>query len=227
MVAGAPLTAVFFDAYGTLLELDDPVRSLRSGLERAGYVHDVETVASAFRAEVADYRRNQDRGRDATSLDVLRRGCATTFSAALPSRPPVDIAVAILTTCLRYRLFDDVIPALDVLAVQGVRCAVVSNWDCSLPGVLAQLGILERFAAVSVSAVVGVRKPDPRIFEHTLTLLGVEQRMVVHVGDDPECDVAGARSAGVRAVLIDRSGRAADATDERITSLRSVASLLG
>ena len=37
--------AVCFDAYGTLLELDDPVGNLQRGLEHAGYSHDAETLS--------------------------------------------------------------------------------------------------------------------------------------------------------------------------------------
>ena len=134
--------------------------------------------------------------------------CAATFAQTLPSRPPVGLAAEILIDALRYVVFDDVLPTLDELASRGVRCAVVSNWDCSLTEVLAQLGILGRFATVGVSAVVGARKPDPRIFTHVLAMLGLEPDQVIHVGDDVERDIRGARAAGLRAVLIDRSGRA-------------------
>ena len=226
MAADALPKAVCFDAYGTLLELDDPVGNLQRGLEEAGYSHDVETVAAAFRAEIDFYRRNQDRGRDAAGLEALRIRCAAMFAQTLPSRPPVGLAAEILIDALRYVVFDDVLPTLDELASRGVGCAVVSNWDCSLTGVLAQLGILGRFATVGVSAVLGARKPDPRIFSHALAMLGHAPDQVIHVGDDVERDIRGARAAGLRAVLIDRSGRGTDDDVERITSLRGLVSLL-
>ena len=218
--------AVLFDAYGTLLHLEEPVANLRRGLAAAGYPHDAETVAEAFRIEVEYYRKNQDRGRDTAGLEALRAHCAATFADALPSHPPDRIATEILTDALRYRLFDDVLPTLDELSSRGIRCAVVSNWDCSLPDVLVQLGVLERFAAVSVSAVVGARKPDPRVFRHALGNLGLEPSQVIHVGDDRDHVVAGARSAGVRAVLLDRAGHTSSGGGECITSLRSVVSFV-
>lgn len=218
---------MLFDAYGTLLELDDPVGNLTRELAAAGYVYGADRVAAAFRAEVDVYRRHQDQGRDIVGLATLQALCAEAFAAALPVPPPVDVATEILTGSLRYRLFADVIPALDAVAARGLRCAVVSNWDCSLPAVLAQLGIAERFAMVSVSAVLGLRKPDPRIFEHALAALGVPPEHAIHVGDDRQRDVDGARSAGVRAVLIDRSAERADAGYERIADLRSLPALLG
>ena len=226
MAADTLPRAVFFDAYGTLLELDDPVARLQRDLERSGHSHDAGTVAAAFRAEVDFYRRNQDLGRDAAGLKELRARCAATFARALPSSPPVGVATEILNEALRYVVFDDVLPTLDELASRGIRCAVVSNWDCSLPAVLAQLGVLQRFVTVSVSAVVGARKPDTRIFRQALEALGLEPAQVVHVGDDLERDIRGAQAAGLRAVLIDRSGRGNDDDAERITSLRSLVSFV-
>ena len=198
--------AVTFDAYGTLLELDDPVGRLAAALADQGYPTPPEAVHQAFVAEVAVYRREQDLGRDTVGLEQLRTLCAATFSDALPARPPVAAARQALESGIRYRLYDDVRPTLDALADAGVRVGVVSNWDCSLSGVLIDLGIAERLTTVSISAVVGARKPDSRIFRHALDALGAVADHVIHVGDDPELDVAGARAAGLAGVLIDRSG---------------------
>lgn len=218
--------AVCFDAYGTLLELVDPVGALRRALLAAGYEYDEQTVAAAFRAEVAFYRHNQDQGADTTGLHALRTLCAAVFTDALPDGPPVGVALEMLVDALQYRLYDDVVPTLDALAAAGVRCGVISNWDCSLAGVLVGLGIAERFAVVSASAVVGSRKPDPQIFAVTLESLGCPAERVVHVGDHPDLDVAGATRAGMRAVGLDRSGVAPPAGREPITTLAELPGLL-
>jgi len=153
--------AVLLDAYGTLIELDDPVGRLQSALADAGFLLAAETVATAFAAEVRFYRANHDRG--GASLRALRRDCAAVFAAARPVTPPGDVAEAVLAAGLRYRSFDDVVPALDGLAEAGCALAVVSNWDASLPGALDEVDLLDRFAVVSVSAVVDSRKPDSAI----------------------------------------------------------------
>lgn len=104
-------------------------------------------------------------------------------------------------------VFPDVIPALDVLRAAGIRLGVVSNWGWSAPELLHLLELAGHFEALAISARVGYQKPHPAIFEHALAALGVSAREALHVGDDPEADVAGARRAGVRPVLIDRRGR--------------------
>ena len=75
------------------------------------------------------------------------------------------------------------------------------------------------------SAEVGVAKPGPAIFEHALELAGARAADAVHVGDSLENDVAGARAAGIRPVLVARDG-SAPAGVEAIRSLAELPSLL-
>ncbi len=93
--------------------------------------------------------------------------------------------------------------ALARLRGAGIRLAVVSNSEGTIERMLAEVGLLSCFDTVVDSWVVGLAKPDPRIFELALRHLDVPPHDAVHVGDSPAADVAGARSAGVRAALVD------------------------
>ncbi len=106
-----------------------------------------------------------------------------------------------------WRFYDDVEPALRKLRERGLRLGVVSNWDTRLRGICAGLGLDRLVDFIVISAEVGVRKPDPRIFHAALEQAGVAASEALHVGDLPEEDVAGARAAGIEAVLIDRPRR--------------------
>ena len=86
----------------------------------------------------------------------------------------------------------------------------VSNWDCSLPRVLERCGLDGLLDGTVTSAEAGSRKPDPGIFGAALELAGCEPSEALHVGDTAEEDVAGARAAGIRPLLIDRDGDAGD-----------------
>lgn len=125
----------------------------------------------------------------------------------------------------RWEPFEDVLPALDRLASRGVRMAVISNWDSRLEGLLQTMGLTRYFETVISSAVVGLCKPDPRIFELACDRLGVASKEVAHVGDHHYADVVGASSAGLRPVLIDRTGT--HRTQSRITSLDCLEAHLG
>jgi putative hydrolase of the HAD superfamily len=75
--------------------------------------------------------------------------------------------------------------------------------------------------------VVGVAKPDPRIFGLALDSLGVEaSENVLHVGDSLRYDVTGALAAGLRPVHLDPYGFCPDPDGhEHVRSLLDVPAL--
>ena len=101
----------------------------------------------------------------------------------------------------------------------------MSNWDCSLPRWLAHTGLLELVDGVVTSAEAGAAKPDPAIFGRALELAGERADQSLHVGDSFDKDVAGARAAGVRAVLVRRQGEAPPGV-ESISTLLDLPALL-
>lgn len=108
---------------------------------------------------------------------------------------------------VEFWLYDDVVPVLDALDEAGVRVAVVSNWDYTLPRILKGLDVHDRFERVFVSMTEQIEKPDPRLFELVLDEMGVLPDEALHVGDNPVDDVLGAKTAGMKALLIDRQSR--------------------
>jgi putative hydrolase of the HAD superfamily len=191
------LKAVLLDGMGTLLRLVWPIPVLA---ERLGI--DEATAERGFRAEVAYYLEHQLEGSDTAGLADLRRRCADVMAdAAGVSR---DGALDALMSSLRFEPFEDAAPALAELGARGLRRVVVSNWDCSLGGVLADIGL--DVDAVVTSAEVGAAKPDRRIFEAALAAAGCQPTQALHVGDSLEADVEGARAVGIHALHLDRGG---------------------
>jgi HAD superfamily hydrolase (TIGR01549 family) len=150
----------------------------------------------AFRAEAAYYVEHHLEGRDPESLADLRRRCAEV----------AGVSVRELMDAIRFEAFPDVRPVLTELRARGMRIVVVSNWDCSLGSVLERIGVHDLIDRVVASAVAGAAKPDPAIFARACEDAGCAPGEAIHVGDSPENDVAGAQAAGIRAVLLDRSG---------------------
>lgn len=85
----------------------------------------------------------------------------------------------------------------------GFELAVVSNSEGTIEQMLIEVGLREFLDAVVDSAVVGITKPDPRIFQIALDRLGVSPADAIMVGDSPSADIAGAHAAGLRAALLD------------------------
>ena len=92
--------------------------------------------------------------------------------------------------------------ALGRLQQAGLRLGVVSNSDGRVEQALAAAGLRKYFDVVVDSALVGVEKPDPRIFQAALKALNVKPEEALYVGDLYHVDVVGARAAGIEAVLL-------------------------
>jgi putative hydrolase of the HAD superfamily len=118
-----------------------------------------------------------------------------------------------------WRIHDDVLPTLDQLASRGIALGIVSNWDERLLPLLRALGLADYFEAIVISCDVGFTKPSPVIFEQAARKLGLPAEAILHIGDNPQTDVAGARSAGFRALELDR---AAAPSPGRVASLAVV-----
>jgi putative hydrolase of the HAD superfamily len=217
--------AILLDALGTLVALEPPAPRLRAELARRfGIEVGERQAAAAMAAEIGYYRAHLDEGRDRRSLAQLRHGCAEALRAALPQDGAVralggDVLTEALLASLTFTPFPDVRPALSTWRAAGVRLVVVSNWDVSLHDVLQRVSLAPLLDAILTSAEAGARKPSPAIFERALGLAGVGREQAVHIGDSLEEDVAGARAAGIRAVLISRDGRMSPPDVQTVASL--------
>ena len=213
------MRAGLLDAFGTLVQMEPPAPVLTALLADAGYPFDEALVADALHAEIRHYRAHMQMGRDAEGLAALRTECAGVLVTALgDGAPPVPLATDLLVQCLRFRLYDDALPAMDALGDMGLVLAVVSNWDCALPGHLERLGVADRFAVIAASAPVGHRTPDAAIFHAALRAMEIAPADALHVGDRRVEDLEGARAAGLSALLLDRSPGAV-VSDDVVTSL--------
>lgn len=111
----------------------------------------------------------------------------------------------------RGKLYPDTIPALQEIKKRGLKTGLVSNTPWGSPAILwreelAKHGILEYFDVTVFCRDVGWRKPASQVFTRALSMLKVDAKDCLFVGDDPRWDVSGPRAVGMDAVLIDRSG---------------------
>ncbi len=135
------------------------------------------------------------------------------WSRALMEQGVEDISLAEELAALfgqerraRRFVFPDTAPALRGLRA-NYRMGLITNGAPDLQREkLVHSGLEPFFDAIIVSGEVNVGKPDPRIFALALERLGARPDEAAMVGDSPARDIAGALSAGVRAVMIKRIG---------------------
>ena len=95
---------------------------------------------------------------------------------------------------------------LERLQRRNLAVGMISNSDGSIERMIIRHGLDAYFRFVLDSHVVGVEKPDPRIFEMALERAGVGPAEAIYVGDLYSIDVVGSRAAGLDAVLLDPAG---------------------
>ena len=209
------LRAVTFDAAGTLFGIAEPVGETYA---RVAARHGIRVPASkadaGFRRAFSTAPPLAFPGASPTRLATHERAWWYTIvrrALGTPASGPAfdacfDELYAYFATAAAWRVFPDVPDALAALGARGLRLAVVSNFDARLDPLLADLGVRRLVDAVVCSSHAGSAKPDPAIFGAALAALDVPASATLHAGDDPVADVQGARTAGLSAVLVCRSG---------------------
>lgn len=126
-----------------------------------------------------------------------------------------------------YKLYDDSLSTLIELQDRGYRLGLISNFEGWLEKLLIELEVGHLFDTTVISALEGLEKPDPAIYELALGRADVDPSAAAHVGDSPANDADPAASVGMRAVLLDRDGVYGDlAGHVSITSLQELPDLL-
>ncbi len=100
-------------------------------------------------------------------------------------------------------------PVLDRLA-ESYPMVLVSNFYGNIESVLSDFNLLGYFRSIIESAVVGVRKPDPRIFSLGVEALGLKPSEVLVVGDSYKKDIVPAESIGCKVAWLKGKGWTAD-----------------
>jgi len=98
---------------------------------------------------------------------------------------------------------------------RGHRLGVVSNFTGNLDPCLVELDLRRCFEVVADSGVVGVSKPDPRIFTDALARLGVAPGRAWMVGDNFETDIRPAAALGLATCWLAPPDRPAPAGEGR------------
>ncbi|QYY37385.1 HAD-IA family hydrolase [Ruficoccus sp. ZRK36] len=101
-----------------------------------------------------------------------------------------------------WRMLPGVHEILGLLRERGYRLGILSNNDERLLGLLKALELDVYFDAVILSSVVGAGKPRREMFAAAEQALGVAPEHLLHIGDTPHEDIAGALNAGWRVVQV-------------------------
>ncbi len=225
------IRAVLFDWEGTLVRQDLLVRRAPTAAI-AGYARRV--LSLAVRDEDVDRAFEAVLPRPGApavpSIEAIITGVSTWLGWAVGASDVEACARLFFDEATAHEsVFDDARALLPSLKYRGYRTAAVVN--TLFPARFLQqqanaLGLAGHLDAIITSADVGVAKPGAAPFLQALAAVGAEPHEALFVGDSLETDIAGARGAGLRAVLLQRSAKARDRSGylviERLTALASI-----
>ena len=195
---------ILFDVGGTLIHLDR--RFVIQTLKELGVD---ATEDDFFRAHAAGIReisrimRSPDPGNDATRWRA--------YGAILMREMNVgdDAALSVFESISRrhaegklWSLVEEGTPEVLAELSKNYRLGIVSNADGRIEQFLRDVGIADFFETIVDSGIVGIEKPDPRIFDIACANMRIEKNETVYVGDIYDIDIVGARNAGIRGILL-------------------------
>jgi putative hydrolase of the HAD superfamily len=204
------IRVVTFDAAGTLIRLVRPPGAIYSETALLfGYSLDPNRVQEAFRTTWKAFAPPPESAEPLADDDKnwWREFVAETMETAGYRILPFDDYFGRVYDAFArpgvWELFPDVPPILSELIRLKIRLGIISNFDRRLHDILAQLNFRDAFEHTIISSEIGSRKPAARIFRAAAERFHVESSEILHVGDEAEADLRGARAAGLDALLID------------------------
>ncbi len=224
---------LFLDCYGTLVEGDGPVIAAvvadaaeRTGLDPVRIDRPWWERFSTLCAESSGPRFRTQYELELHALSDVLHG----LGAPLPRRDLEQVLAPLVDYWRGATPYADASELIGSWTVGPV--VIVSNIDrADIEPVVRRLPPV---AAVVTSEDARAYKPNPKVFQHALDLVGVGPAAVVHVGDSWGSDVVGAAAAGIRAVHIVRAPVQPVQTAEggvrtvaTVSTLTEVAALVG
>jgi putative hydrolase of the HAD superfamily len=204
-----PIKAIGFDLFNTLImaepgALDEAMVRLMGGLAKNGLLPKVEPFKKAYRdAAMRFIRQATQDGRETHNRFWISAALYEMGYAIGPDDPRISSAIeayfsAFLDFCHPVPGTNGMLETLRA----SYRLGLLSNFTHAPAAVrlIDHLGLGDFFEVKLISGQIGYRKPHARVFRELLDAFGIDGTELLYVGDDPEADIAGALSAGIRPV---------------------------
>jgi putative hydrolase of the HAD superfamily len=219
------IRGVLFDSGGTLVGPVGGRWNPRFDFEEVVLHHVPDVEVRRFRQAFEAGERHLATAPPSAPRDDYHRVVLAALDIPAPSRAllhdlarPLDVPV--------LEPFAEVPDVLDALRRKGVRMAVVTDNTPEIDALYEQIGLRSLFDAFVISAELGCRKPDPRMYRAGSEALALQPGECLFVDDDPDL-VAAAIGLGYEGRAIRRSDGESPSDVPVITDLREVVDLVG
>jgi len=214
-------STIFFDLYGTLIDLhtDEQADGAWTALRDALHAHGAEyTSLAELRRAFADEQAALEMRESARPDHELDLAPVYRNLFALKGIGATDEMVAQAAWAFRdgstdyIRLYDGAIGLLDALRASGRRTVLLSNAQklYTMPE-LEKFGLVPHLDTIFISSQAGWKKPSENFYRLALETTGADPAHTLMVGNDPQADIEGARRVGMDAAYLHTSDWFGDA----------------
>jgi putative hydrolase of the HAD superfamily len=228
------IKAVFFDWFNTLAHYHPPREELESqALKELGFNVSLRVISQGlYLADKNYYEENARfpiRQRSREEQAAIYAGYQVTVLKEAGITPEQDLVFKLmnrmrqLNASMKFVLFDDVLFTLKTVKEKKLTIGLLTNLQREIDSMCRELGIAPYIDFTVTSGEVGADKPQPPIFLRALEQARSKPEEAIHVGDQYQNDVMGARGVGINPILIDRTNLYPEINDcLRIHSLAEV-----
>ncbi len=181
------------------------VADLVVDLKAQGLAFEDDQFTAAFIHNIEDFdQQRQTHFKEITTDYILR----VTFKELNIQADPLDLRRALTALFSfsesQWQPMPHVHPTLRLLQERGHKLAIVSNAadSANVQRLIDNAHLRSYFDPIIVSANVGLRKPNPRIFEPVLKAWGFAPNEVVMIGDTLGADILGAKNAKMKSIWV-------------------------
>ncbi len=150
---------------------------------------------------IREQLQKEDPYRKVDLLKARRDTLCFAFNACGEPESKALMALAVFVQARQeVTLFDDALPFLEAAERAGLPVVALSNGFADVHA----MPIAPYFKASVSAHIVGIAKPDKRIFDLTAKAVELRNHEILHIGDDFELDFEGALAAGMQAYHVRR-----------------------
>jgi HAD superfamily hydrolase (TIGR01509 family) len=208
------IRGLIFDLGSTLIRFDgewgkvvsEAHFALAEQLRQDGLAIDSMAVASEFRRQMEIYYHDRE-------SDFIEVTTAFVLRQVLKENGHPEVSDEVVRRALErmYRLTEDhwspmpgVYKVLDALSQDGFRLGLISNAgnEANVHRLIDRAGLRPYFDPILISAAVGLRKPNPALFEIVLQAWSLDPEEAVMIGDTLGADILGAQNAGIHQIWL-------------------------
>lgn len=106
------------------------------------------------------------------------------------------------------KLYDDVRECLLKIKAMGIKSIIISDgYPVKQYEKILRLGLDKLIDSVFISNEIGIKKPNPKLFEYCLNMIGVKGSEAIYIGDRMDMDIMPAKTYNIQSIYIHRGGK--------------------